>query len=195
MDEQSYDILNKWAKENFRLAKICIKYNKFYFKKCKLVLDEFYAMCEITNNHIKLTVHKTPKSETLVKFKSWYSGANPEGYPHLDGVVENRTTFFSKEAIDEIISTFTTAFVNMNVFATYGNLTEGREVILKAKTDKQSGNKIYTFRVFEDKLYCIHTTSHKSPEGIFSVRGHFRRYKDGKVIWIDEYLKGLKNDE
>ena len=47
------------------------------------------------------------------------------------------------------------------------------------------------FRVFEGKTYAVSTSAHRSPEGIFSVRGHFRRYKDGKVIWIDEYLKGL----
>jgi len=47
--------------------------------------------------------------------------------------------------------------------------------------------------------YILHTKSgvriapqgsHKSPSGTFSVRGHYRRYKSGKVIWIDEYTKG-----
>lgn len=28
------------------------------------------------------------------------------------------------------------------------------------------------------------------PRGKFSVRGHYRHYKDGKVIWINEYVKG-----
>lgn len=32
--------------------------------------------------------------------------------------------------------------------------------------------------------------SHSSPQGIFSVRGHYRRYKSGKVIWIAQYTKG-----
>ena len=32
--------------------------------------------------------------------------------------------------------------------------------------------------------------SHKSPNGIFSVRGHYRHYKNGKVVWIEEYAKG-----
>lgn len=31
---------------------------------------------------------------------------------------------------------------------------------------------------------------HASPRGEFSVRGHFRRYKNGNVVWIDEYRKG-----
>ena len=32
--------------------------------------------------------------------------------------------------------------------------------------------------------------SHNSPKGSFSVRGHFRHYKNGNVIWIDSYIKG-----
>ncbi len=32
--------------------------------------------------------------------------------------------------------------------------------------------------------------SHSSPKGEFSVRGHYRRYKSGKTVWIDEFRKG-----
>ena len=32
--------------------------------------------------------------------------------------------------------------------------------------------------------------THASPNGIFSVRGHYRHYKSGKVVWIAEYKKG-----
>lgn len=32
--------------------------------------------------------------------------------------------------------------------------------------------------------------SHASPKGIFTVRGHYRHYKSGKVVWIPEYKKG-----
>lgn len=30
-----------------------------------------------------------------------------------------------------------------------------------------------------------------NPEGVFQVRGHFRRYQTGKVIWIDGFMKGV----
>ena len=42
---------------------------------------------------------------------------------------------------------------------------------------------------FNKKLLVI--GRHRSPEGVFQVRGHFRRYQTGKVIWIDGYLKGV----
>ena len=36
--------------------------------------------------------------------------------------------------------------------------------------------------------------SHNSPSESFSVRGHFRHYKNGRVIWIDSYIKGKEKD-
>lgn len=32
--------------------------------------------------------------------------------------------------------------------------------------------------------------SHASPSGVFSVRGHFRHYKDGRTVWIKPFIKG-----
>lgn len=32
--------------------------------------------------------------------------------------------------------------------------------------------------------------SHASPNGVFTVRGHWRHYKSGKEVWIAEYRKG-----
>ncbi len=31
---------------------------------------------------------------------------------------------------------------------------------------------------------------HASPAGVFTVRGHYRRYKNGKTVWIRPYNKG-----
>ena len=31
---------------------------------------------------------------------------------------------------------------------------------------------------------------HSSPAGVFTVRGHYRHYKDGRAVWIKPYKKG-----
>ena len=31
---------------------------------------------------------------------------------------------------------------------------------------------------------------HSSPAGVFTVRGHYRHYKDGRSVWIKPYKKG-----
>lgn len=66
--------------------------------------------------------------------------------------------------------------------------------ITKTHTKKeQSNNKqsvIYLFKFKNGEPKVTVKGSHMSPSGIFSVRGHFRHYQDGKVIWVSEYKKG-----
>lgn len=55
---------------------------------------------------------------------------------------------------------------------------------------KKGKNATY---IIQHKKVSARTNSvvhHASPKGIFTVRGHLRRYKNGKVIWIKEYKKG-----
>ena len=57
------------------------------------------------------------------------------------------------------------------------------------KTAKRNG---YTYILSGGKKEPKLTVkgSHGSPSGTFSVRGHYRHYKSGKVVWIEEYMKG-----
>jgi hypothetical protein len=36
---------------------------------------------------------------------------------------------------------------------------------------------------------------HSSPAGAFTVRGHYRHYKDGRAVWIKPYKKGTGGQE
>lgn len=74
----------------------------------------------------------------------------------------------------------------------FGNITEDKRIITRRSNTRNRKN--ITFRKFKESLYAVEFRPHKSPEGVFSVRGHFRKYANGKIIWIDEYLKG-KNKE
>lgn len=60
------------------------------------------------------------------------------------------------------------------------------------KTQKKSKRKGYTYILSrsgkEPKLMA--KGIHSSPSCTFSVRGHYRHYKSGKVIWIAEFTKG-----
>lgn len=56
---------------------------------------------------------------------------------------------------------------------------------------KKAGPRVtYIIRNVNGALYAAPRGSHSSPRGIFSVRGHYRHYKSGKVVWIAEYKKG-----
>lgn len=59
----------------------------------------------------------------------------------------------------------------------------------KPKKSKRSGVTYILSRSGKEPHIAV-KGSHSSPQGIFSVRGHYRRYKSGKVIWIAQYTKG-----
>lgn len=69
----------------------------------------------------------------------------------------------------------------------------GNTTTVNARSDGE--DKHYFVKEYQGNVYAVSSHTHKSPEGIFSVRGHFRKYKSGKVIWIDEYLKGTDKNE
>lgn len=84
-------------------------------------------------------------------------------------------------------------YIVVNALLLYGNLVDGTSTTVRAKSDED--DKHYFIKEYDNKLYAVSSHTHRSPEGIFSVRGHFRKYKkSGKVIWIDEYLKGTEKD-
>lgn len=60
----------------------------------------------------------------------------------------------------------------------------------KAKTKKPQKRTTYIIRRCNGTILAAPSGSHASPDGIFTVRGHYRRYKSGKVVWIAEYKKG-----
>lgn len=69
--------------------------------------------------------------------------------------------------------------------------TEARESVSSGKKGKDTRNSVtYILRATRDGVAAIPQGSHASPSREFSVRGHFRHYKSGKVVWVDEYRKG-----
>lgn len=60
------------------------------------------------------------------------------------------------------------------------------------KHDKKRSKPSVTYILRRDKngISVVTKGYHASPNGTFSVRGHYRRYKSGRVIWIEEFQKG-----
>ncbi len=60
----------------------------------------------------------------------------------------------------------------------------------RAKTTKPQKRTTYIIRHSNGTILAAPRGSHASPIGVFTVRGHFRHYKSGKIVWIAEYRKG-----
>ena len=109
------------------------------------------------------------------------------------------TSNFSSENRQSVL----TVYFSATAFLVFGNsdisLDVSEKVLgksnLSKKTRKRSKNNGhgFTYILHKDKKGVSKFKiqgSHSSPNCSFSVRGHFRHYKNGKVIWISEYRKG-----
>lgn len=69
----------------------------------------------------------------------------------------------------------------------------GRKPVQKAKKQaklKAEKSITYILRRANGVIMAAPRGSHASPRGEFTVRGHYRHYASGKVVWIAEYQKG-----
>lgn len=60
----------------------------------------------------------------------------------------------------------------------------------KQQKTKQSAAATYLLRTTAAGIRIAPKGSHASPAHAFNVRGHYRRYKSGRVVWIAPYTKG-----
>ena len=60
----------------------------------------------------------------------------------------------------------------------------------KARQQRQKNGITYIFNHSSSGPRIQQRGKHASPAGVFSVRGHYRHYKNGKTVWIRPYNKG-----
>lgn len=191
VDEEAYNLLNEWVEEN-RSRTI---YAPYYSKKNSLQLkggeySNLKMMIEATSYGYKFNLLKQgliAKGRLIICTTEKNDFSIMINFSNEKGLHEKDKTFFA-----HAIQVFLTAFISANAFMWFGNITEDKRIITRSSNTRNRKN--ITFRKFKESLYAVEFRLHKSPEGVFSVRGHFRKYANGKIIWIDEYLKG-KNKE
>ena len=95
-----------------------------------------------------------------------------------------------------------TAYCALMALMTYGNTPVEPEEEPEEKPDRKPAKKqvkprkkqtrriTYIIRNAKGSLSVAPRGGHAKPTGIFSVRGHWRHYKNGRTIWISEYKKG-----
>lgn len=109
--------------------------------------------------------------------------------------VKKNTTKLTGDDVQSII----TVYASLMAFIVYHEpapaaaaAKQRQERPKKEKSGAQRNKKSFTY-IFN------HSSSgprlqrrgqHRSPAGAFSVRGHYRHYKNGKTVWIRPYHKG-----
>lgn len=204
IDEDAFNFLVDWSEKNKPLIDGLMLSNSCYSDKAVIytktdssnTVPDSHCYFEVKSKYIKAelktAIFQNNGIYNGVKFKL----AQKENIKENNYKLENDTATYYDiiipyDSTDDTkikIQLFSGLFTIINAFMFYGNITDDNHL----KAIKQ--NDHIFFKVYQDKLYAIPTDKnsiHKSPEGIFSVRGHFRKYKSGKVVWISEYLKGL----
>ena len=112
----------------------------------------------------------------------------------------------SKIFTTDMIQSIMTVYASTMALLAYGNETTkpSKQIIHKSDDSKPKDNKknkkkqskskpsgiTYVLRRDSKNAVIIPHGKHRSPQGTFNVRGHFRHYRDGKIVWIEEYSKG-----
>lgn len=205
IDEETYNYLISWSEEF-----------KKYVLDCPAVAPKFMVVCKdkrITEDLVlyvtstrygykfnfslnktlvaKGRILRTPDGENDFRIEYDLSTTaqrefEDENFSDKDKALNTVLPYF--------INMYCNAFIMCNAFLMYGNVVDEKHIIA---TGRNSGSdKIIVFRPCNDKIYAVPVGYHKSPEGVFSVRGHLRHYKKtGKVVWIEGYLKGTDKDD
>lgn len=189
IDPESWAALERWSLEHPGLA--IAAWNLAYFEKMEIHFSssDMLAYAEKKKSGWKCNVKSDGKIKLKIHISEGDGGKNDFS---VNYGAENLDQDETLESLNEVVRFVSTTILTVNAYMTYGNAYEERPVVLTGKND--GNKKAIVFRVFDGKAYAVATTAHRSPSGVFGVRGHFRRYKSGKVIWIDEYLKGVDKD-
>lgn len=187
IDKEAYEYLQEWTEQYKEPAKYC----PMFGKRAEIVLhgvDCKFFVEENRNGDCKcrlLDGEGTVAKGYIVRDKSGEHDFEIQ-FDLSDRIlasgdeVQKKVMFF--------LRLFCGAFKMVNYFMFYGNLVDNKEFTASGRND--GTKKIITLRKYKDSVYAVPVGSHRGPEGVFSVRGHFRRYQNGKIIWIDEFLKG-----
>ena len=109
---------------------------------------------------------------------------------------KKNTTKLKKEDVQSVI----TVYASLMAFIVYHepgtaparqDPRQGRpQKSSKGKRQRRKNGITYLFSSSTSGPRIHPRGHHRSPAGVFTVRGHYRRYKNGKTVWIAPYTKG-----
>lgn len=192
IDVASYDKLMNWQEENRELVKAIAPYNKYYFRRAEVVFTDsnIVGYFDFKRDLLRLRIKRNKK-----QIANCHIVPTPDDFDNDYGIYFDLMVNDESLPYDDackVIQVVANTYIAYNALLIYGNLVDGSSITPRARTE--GGDKHYFLKEYDNKIYAVSSHAHRSPEGIFSVRGHFRKYKSGKVIWIDEYLKGTDED-
>lgn len=193
LSENDLQYLLKWRDEH----KDLVRRNPSPMKSIEIICKDSGFTIKGIRDGGNLRLHINHKGLSLgnVQFE-----LRPDG---LWNKVRDKTNLPDKDGVQSAL----TVYGSLMALMVFGDLSEPGLVVdlpPRTKTVKKTGSKkpvnerkqpkrpsvTYILRRDKNGISVVSKGFHASPKGIFSVRGHYRRYKSGKVVWISEFQKG-----
>lgn len=188
LSREDIEFVLNWRDEH----KDLVRKGTFPMRAVKIVCqDSGYSITAIKeSNQVKFGVNQNGKSLGSVRFEKIEGG--------LMQIVRDKTKLSSDDK--QSVLTLYCSLMAMLVYGYRENVpTEHQERVTigdgknkSHKSPKKKNRKGVTYIIKRSgtEPHLALKGSHASPSGSFSVRGHFRHYKSGKVVWIAEFEKG-----
>lgn len=160
-----------------KAVEICFKHNDFRIKGIRENSSLRLQLSSGFNSLGKMEFTISPKNELIHK---------------------NGKMAVTRDSFQSVLTVYCTLMALM----TYGRLKPTEEPrspreprppkkAVQKRPPKQPSKRVtYILRQDNGALVAAPKGSHASPRGEFTVRGHYRHYASGKVVWIAEYRKG-----
>lgn len=112
--------------------------------------------------------------------------------------VKKNTTKLKSDDVQSIITVYASlmAFIVYNepeaaaAAAATKEASQARPKKAKSGAQRSKKSVTYLFNHSSTGPRIQQRGQHSSPAGVFTVRGHYRHYKDGRAVWIKPYKKG-----
>jgi hypothetical protein len=184
-----------------------------YAKDRELTLEVF----EPPFKDIELVIYRGVKGNVLVKdgkaqtinIRAYNKGAYINLYITIDDIafgrlrVSNKGELLQNKLTEKIKDEDITMFYAVYFYLMDYIINHEKEEVLETKESKTviSNQKTNKHKVSKKKVsnttYLFHSFSsyksrgghHKSPSYSFTVRGHYRKLKDGRKVWVKEHTK------
>lgn len=181
------EFLLKWRDEHKDLVRMTVN----PLRAVKIICQESGVILTAINDsgRLRIGITQNGRSKGNVEFERTVNG--------MYKIVKDKT-----DLSDENKQSVLTCYASVMAFIVFGNGTVELPDIKERNTDsthkkaskkpkkKKQNGITYIITYSSKQPHLAIKGSHSSPHCIFSVRGHFRRYKNGKVVWIAQYTKG-----
>ena len=187
LKENDLEFLLRWRDAHKDLVRLSV--NPVHAIRIECV-DSGYAITGIRNDRrLDLVVNKSGRSWGKVSFEIMENG--------FCRLIEDKAKLREEDR-----QAVLTVYCSVIAFMVFGNETIEYADVYEPTTNadkkptkksaKKARQKGYTY-ILDHSGKAVRMKiqgSHASPKGMFSVRGHYRHYRNGKVVWVAEYTKG-----